>query len=430
MKFKSCCILTAVSALIIFTAQLFAFDPANTLIVYEGGSGDYYDCIEDAVEDAAAGDAIVIYPGDYTDTGVSIDEKIDLIGVGNVNWSGSSTLFSLTADDVSFEGISFGMTTSAVMADFDTFRYVMKNCTVRCETFDFGRDTSHWIGCNLYPKSSTGWEIKNIYVRDAALVQMRDCKVGDDLPIQTETCYGLNVEGDATLSAYYCGFYSDSTSIYADDGRLRIYYSMFIGERRSAIIAEGSSKVSCMYSSFESDDQTDYKPTLEFLDQTSAHLNKCIVRNMKGGHSIYTKTDTLIVLIDNNFKDTLYFDEPSAADAGDVKLIGFNSISYGNLDDQTGAASTVYGNIVNMHAYGDTLFDGYDDEIEVYVNGMPGDAVVNVTYNHWRDVSAGDVVMAIEVNSGGGFFTVYRSDTNNTENLGFYWSADWVEENQ
>jgi len=429
VNFKSTLTLTAVLVLIIFTAQMAtAFDPAHTLIVYDGGTGDYYDCIEDAVDDAVAGDVIVIYPGTYTDTEVDIDVKIDFVGVGNVKWSGADTLFVLSEDDVTFKGITFETDGSFCLTNFQNYRYFMKQCTVRCEAFNFGRDTSHWEECHFYPKTTDGWVIDTAQEGDVPIIQWRDCKLGDDIPINTELTCGINVKNNATLAAYYCGFYSDSTAIYCLHGRLRIYYSMFIGTDGPAVKAEGESKLSFLYTSLECDDDVYSSATLEVLDESEAHLNNCIVRNMVGNQSVYTQTEGEILVIDSNFKDDLYFDEPSATTAGDVKLIGYNSINLGGIDDQTGATSTMYGSIVNMHAYGEAAFVDDNPSVAVTVNGIPANAVVNVTYKKDAIVHGGDTVMAVEVDADGSQFFVRRSGTSNTDDLGFSWTAEWEAE--
>jgi len=275
-----------------------AFNPFHANIVYISGSGDYYNNIYGAVQDANEGDVIIIYPGTYTDTDLEIPNKITIKGIGEVYWSASDTLFVLGADDVTFEGISFKVTGSVDLAVMDTFRYVMKNCTLRCQTLDFGQDTSHWIGCHLYPQTADGWEITG----SSAIAQMRDCKMGDDIPGPRVLICGLNVSGEATLSAYYCNFYSDSTAILCDDGRLRLYYCMVIGTDGPAVKAEKSSNVSCLYTSFEGNDDFYNSATIEILDESEAQLNRCIVRNMKDNSSIYIETEGDIALIDNNFK--------------------------------------------------------------------------------------------------------------------------------
>lgn len=408
-----------------------AFDPAHTLIVYDGGTGDYYDCIEDAVDDAVAGDAVVIYPGTYTDTEVDIDVKIDFVGVGNVKWSGADTLFVLSEDDVTFKGITFETSGSFCLTNFQNYRYFMKQCTVRCEAFNFGRDTSHWEECHFYPKTTDGWVIDTAQEGDVPVIQWRDCKLGDDIPINTELTCGINVKNNATLAAYYCGFYSDSTGIYCLHGRLRIYYSMFIGTDGPAVKAEGESTLSFLYTSLECDDDVYDSATLEVLDESTAHLNKCIVRNMVNNNSMFTKSEGQILLIDNNFKDTLYFDQPTAATAGDVKLVGYNSINLGDVDDQTGTTSTMYGSIINMHTCGEDSFTTTNYYKIVNVNGMPADAVVNVTYKNAGAVMDGDAIMAVKVSDYGDRFTVYRLDDAQevTPGLEFYWTARWDKEN-
>ena len=401
-----------------------AFNPSNAKIVYTSGSGDYYNNIYGAVQDANEGDAIIIYPGTYTDADVEIDSTLNFIGIGNVKWSSSDTLFVLGADDVSFEGITFEVTGTVDLAVMDTFRYVMKNCTLRCQTFDFGQDTSHWIGCHLYPKSTDGWEITG----SSAIAQMRDCKMGDDIPGPDELLCGLNVSGEATLSAYYCNFYSDSTAILCDDGRLRLYYCMVIGTDGPAVKAEKSSNVSCLYTSFEGDDDFYNSATIEILDESEAHLNRCIVRNMVDNSSIYIKTEEDIALIDNNFKGLIHLDEPAAAASGDVKFYGINSTTSGGITVHEDVDT--YGNPLNIKAYGDAAFSGHDITKIVYVNGMPPDATVNVTYKNAGDVLSADAVMAVKVYHDGGRFIVYRDNDNNTSGLEFYWSAEWEEEDE
>ena len=400
-----------------------AFNPSNTNIVYVGGSGDYYSNITDAVGDADDEYTILIYPGTYTDTDLEIPNKITIKGIGDVYWSASDTLFVLGADDVTFEGISFKVTGTVDLAVMDTFRYVMKNCTLRCSTFDFGQDTSHWIGCHLYPKSTDGWKITG----SSAMVQMRDCKMGDDLPGPNEPVYCLNISS-AMLSAFYSNFYSDSTAILCDDGRLRLYYCMLGGNDGAAVKAEGNSNISSLYSSFESDDDTYNLAAVSFEDNSVGHLNRCIVRNKYDNlKSLYTKTTGEVTLIDNNFKGLIHLDEPAAAASGDVKFYGYNSTTAGGITVHEDVDR--YGNPLNIKAYGEDEFSGTDPTAVVTVNGMPSNATVNVTYKNAGVVRSGDVVMAVAVHPDGGSFRVYRSSTSNTSGLQFNWTAEWEEEN-
>jgi len=404
-----------------------AFNPSNAKIVYISGSGDYYNNIYGAVQAANEGDAIIIYTGTYTDADVEIDSTLNFIGIGDVKWSASDTLFVLGADDVTFEGISFKVTGSVDLAVMGAYRYVMKNCTLRCQTFDFGQDTSHWIGCHLYPQTADGWEI----TKSTTMVQMRDCKMGDDLPGPREPVYCLNITDEAMLSAYYSNFYSSySKAIYCDDSRIRLYYCMLIGNEGAALEAEGNSNISCLYTSFEGDD-TGGMPAIIIKDGTTAHLNKCIIRNLAGSgtqKSLYTRTTEKISLIDNNFDGQIHLDEPAAAASGDVKFYGINSTTSGGITVHDDVDT--YGNPVNIKAYGDAAFSGHDIMKIVTVNGMPPDATVNVTYKNAGAVLSADAVIAIAVDDEGVYFIAYRGNDNNTSGLEFYWSAEWEEENE
>ncbi|NQS97341.1 MAG: hypothetical protein HQ591_02695 [candidate division Zixibacteria bacterium] len=398
-----------------------AFDPANTKIVYVGGSGDYYSNITDAVAAAWDHNTIIIYPGAYTDTDVEIDSMLTFIGIGEVYWSASDTLFVLGADDVTFEGISFKVTGSVDLAVMGAYRYVMENCTLRCRTFDFGQDTSHWISCHLYPKSADGWEITG----SNTMVQMRDCKMGDDIPGPDEPVYCLNITDEAMLSAYYSNFYStESKAIYCDDSRVRLYYCMLIGNVGAAVEAEGNSNLSCLYTSFEGDDGG--TPAINIEDHTTAHLNKCIIRNRaeSGDHkSLYTKTTENSSLIDNNFEGQIHLDEPAAAASGDIEFYGFNSTTEGGITDESGDKK--FGNVVNMHAYGFDAFSGDNATKTITVNGMPNNAIIQITPTGGT-LDIGDA-MSVVIHISGGRFTVYRSASNNTDDLGFNWTAEWEE---
>ena len=114
--------------------------------------------------------------------------------------------------------------------------------------------------------------------------------------------------------------------------------------------------------------------------------------------------------------------------SGPIRFIGFNSNSEGGISIEE--PEDVYGSTVNMHVYGDTLFSGTDYYKTVTVNGMPPDAMVNISWKDGAAVAAGDAVVAVEVDEEGGQFTVYRS-TNTaivTPNLEFYWDAYWEKE--
>ena len=413
--------------LLVFTYLITtAFTPANTKIVYEGGSGDYFSNITAAVGACSDGYSVVIYPGTYSDSNLTIPDRISFIGCGEVYWTAGDTLFILGEEGISFEGISFKATDTSDFAIMDTFRYSMKECTLRCETFDFGQDTAHFIGCHFYPKSNDGWEVTGAGTQ----VQLRDCKLADDMPGQPggETAYGINVTDEGMLSVYHCNFQADSGAFYCDDGRLRIYYSMIIATIGSAIKAEGNSNVSCLYTSLEGNDNVTNQPAVKLLDTSEGHFNKCIIRNIQSEISMYTNTTREVLFIDNNFKKEVVLDEPSGGTSGDIKFIGMNSSMEGGFRDETGTPSTVYGEVINMMTSGIDVFDEDDEERIVYVNGMPSDAVVNITYKNDDPVLSGDALLATEVDGDGGFFTVYRSSTTNTDSLYFYWTARWTEE--
>ena len=403
-----------------------AFDPSNTCIVFVNGSGYYYPNITDAVGESADGWTILIYPGTYTDTDLEIDYRLKFIGIGEVKWSAADTLFVLGTDDVSFEGISFTVTGDAGLADIGSYRYVMKNCTLRCNNFDFGQGDSRWIGCSLIPKSQEGWKVSGGNTE----VQLRNCKIGDDMPSMAEDHKGLNITVSGHLAAYYSNFYTDSTTFYLNDGKISLFYCMVGGGKGASIVAEGESTVSAMYSTFEGNDATGAIPAISLEESTFGHFNNCSIRNFPPTediyNSLYTQTTDSVILIDNNFRGTIELDQPSPAASGDIRFYGSNSIVVGGIDDESGGKR--YGNAIKMHAYGESSFSGTSDNTTVTVNGMPRYATVTITYKHTSAVQSGDAVFAVRVNPDGEQFTLYRSSTNNTSNLYFYWSADWEQD--
>jgi hypothetical protein len=133
-----------------------------------------------------------------------------------------------------------------------------------------------------------------------------------------------------------------------------------------------------------------------------------------------------VKLIDNNFNGKMVFDRPETGTAGKVFFFGSNTTIGGGLSVASGVDTT--GRATKYRVYGEAHFDGSEGSKQVFVRGMPEKAVVTVTYKYSGPVLSGDAVMAVIVNDGGRGFTVWRSSINNTENLPFYWNAEWDEE--
>ena len=219
--------------------------------------------------------------------------------------------------------------------------------------------------------------------------------------------------------------------IASDSTNTKIGYIEGSGGKGAAIVAEGESKVSALYSTFEGGDATGAIPAISLEDTTFGHFNNCIIRNipLTGDvfSSLYTQTTDTVILIDNNFKGTIELDEPVSADSGPIKFYGFNSTTEGGIEVED--EDHRFGSIVNMHAYGDSAFFEDEATATVTVNGMPPDATVNVTYKNNAAIRSGDAVLAVKVAPGGSQFTVYRSATLTvTDDLEFFWTVEWEEE--
>jgi len=401
--------------------------PTNSRWVCINGSGDYYPSIRQALANAVDGDVIDIYPGTYEEYGLTISHSVTLQANGHVKWWNDEQLFTLNTHGVTFIGISFKINGNDLLADMNDYNYTMQSCTLRCNNFDFGQGISHWVGCCFFPKSLDGWAIIG-----PAQVQMRNCKLGDDMPLPGEVVTSLNLSNDAHLAAYYCTFQGDSGVFYVNASKLNIFYSMLIGNKAAAIRAVAGSEVSCIFSTFECQDPTDTYSTIMLEDSSFGHFNINVIRNLAPTpttlSSFITQTTDSVLLIDNNFTGTIELNDPPGAYSGPIKFYGHNTITRGGVDDNTAGISKKIGNALKMHAYGDTCFAGTLPYKIVCVNGMPASAVITVTYKNPSAVQIGDVVVAVEVFGAGGFFTVRRSSENNTSDLWFYWSADWEED--
>ena len=114
--------------------------------------------------------------------------------------------------------------------------------------------------------------------------------------------------------------------------------------------------------------------------------------------------------------------------SGETEFIGLNSSSEGGWSVEAGVDT--FGTVINMTASDTASFDTTSYYKIVTVNGMPGDAIVNVNYFDDANIGLGDAVMAVEVDPDGGYFTVYRSSTANTSGIKFYWTARWTKEDE
>ena len=92
---------------------------------------------------------------------------------------------------------------------------------------------------------------------------------------------------------------------------------------------------------------------------------------------------------------------PTGQESGDIKFYGYNSTVSGGITDLDDFSER-FGNVVKFRAYGDTLFDGHATNKIVYVNGMPANATVTVTYKNNSAVQSSDAIVAVEVYDEGG----------------------------
>ena len=95
--------------------------PTNSRRVCINGSGDYYPNITQAVNAARAGDVILIFPGTYNDEGLTISCGITFQACGYVKWWSDNLLFNLSADSVTFIGISFKVEGNDLLADMNDY---------------------------------------------------------------------------------------------------------------------------------------------------------------------------------------------------------------------------------------------------------------------------------------------------------------------
>ena len=62
--------------------------------------------LKDALEGAGSGEIVRVFPGTYSDTGVTINNAITVYFEPGVTWSGTDTLFTITQDDTRLIGAS------------------------------------------------------------------------------------------------------------------------------------------------------------------------------------------------------------------------------------------------------------------------------------------------------------------------------------
>jgi hypothetical protein len=139
----------------------------------------------------------------------------------------------------------------------------------------------------------------------------------------------------------------------------------------------------------------------------------------------YGDTAGEVQLIDNNFNGEMSLNVPAPGTSGDIMFYGQNTAISGGVSVAPNVPTA--GRAMKHRVYGESAFSGTSGFKSVNVNGMPASAVVTVTYKNEGPIRSGDTLMAVMVDAVGESFTVYRSSSNNTSDLFFYWIAEWDE---
>jgi len=181
-------------------------------VIYVDESGkEGVKTIQKAVDLANSGDVIVLYPGTYTDTDVTISKRIKIIGATRgdfVKWTADSMLFTLAVDSVEFENIYFQATADGRLADVSTYDWLARNCTFDFYQFDpapTNTNFAEWEDVSILSRKSAGFSIGagDVYT-------WGDFHVG--LPLGYEgVYYGVLVNDGGLL---HC---EDKANIYAED---------------------------------------------------------------------------------------------------------------------------------------------------------------------------------------------------------------------
>lgn len=102
---------TSVTAVVAFAAAAWGAAPARaqrTLVVAPAGAGVFHD-VQAAIGAARAGDTIEVRAGTYREPTVVVDRPVAIVGVGRPTLDGESSrqIMTVTADDVTVEGLRF-----------------------------------------------------------------------------------------------------------------------------------------------------------------------------------------------------------------------------------------------------------------------------------------------------------------------------------
>ncbi len=109
------------------TMLIFPASAANIVVAENGGD---YTGIQDAVDNAEAGDTITIMPGEYSGW-ISINKALELEGTGPetvITAEGDSNVLHISADDVMISKIAFQGGTRGIYID-DSARTLIEDCT-------------------------------------------------------------------------------------------------------------------------------------------------------------------------------------------------------------------------------------------------------------------------------------------------------------
>jgi len=182
--------------------------PDNVIYV---GEGLRYSSIASAVASCPEDGIIVLHPGTYTDTDVTISKRIKIIGTTRgdfVKWTADSMLFTLAIDSVEFENIYFQATADGRLADVGTYDWLARDCTFDFYQFDpapTNTNFAEWEDISVLSRKSAGFSIG-----EGDVYTWGDFHVG--LPLGYDgVFYGVLVNAGGLL---HC---EDKANIYAED---------------------------------------------------------------------------------------------------------------------------------------------------------------------------------------------------------------------
>ncbi|MHC4557765.1 MAG: hypothetical protein ACYS80_10735 [Planctomycetota bacterium] len=170
----------------------------------------------DTLEGAATGSTVRVFPGSYSDTGVTIGNAINVLFEPGVTWSGTDTLFTLGVGSVVIQGMNnFNVTLACTHAENPVFVPNGKSYSlegVQLENTGSNGLTMAETGVTAHVRDLRilSYGAGGVIVSGGTLFSWGRLQIGEKVGITpSDDIYGLNVTGG---TAHFTG----QTNIYAE----------------------------------------------------------------------------------------------------------------------------------------------------------------------------------------------------------------------